>query len=124
MGIVSSQPYAIKALQASTGHHASLSLLQQHASHLIPQSTIPYLQDKQITVNQQGAVIQTEFYVDHTEVGSIIKLHAISLRSCTSFYLFLLCFHNLCLCQVNVLVEQLMEQNKWKLGRCQMELNS
>ncbi|EFJ31759.1 hypothetical protein SELMODRAFT_440007 [Selaginella moellendorffii] len=66
-GLVSSHPYAIRALESATNTRVDPSFLTQHAVGIIRSSQVPYIHKREIT----GFRINTEFFVDHTEVNAI-----------------------------------------------------
>jgi GNAT superfamily N-acetyltransferase len=73
-GIVTSHPYAIRALEKATRRSCRPGMIH-HAKSLVDASRIPYLQGKPIRCNHAGSSmcqIDTGFFVDHTDVDELI----------------------------------------------------
>lgn len=88
MGLVSSHPYAIKALSnACNRSPIDLNFIANHAEDVIRMCSIPYLLNPQmigsifktqpfstVDKNQQAmSLVNTDFFVDHKEIISILK---------------------------------------------------
>jgi hypothetical protein len=72
-GIVSSHPYAIKALEKATGKQCDLKLINKHAKDFIEFSKIPYVQEKKLKININMSLIDTQFFVNHNKLLEILK---------------------------------------------------
>lgn len=72
-GLVSSHPYAVKALEAATSKKYDKNLSAQHAARLVRHSRIPYVQDRPVLIDATKCVMKTDYSVDHTLVD-IIRL--------------------------------------------------
>jgi hypothetical protein len=73
-GIVTSHPYAIRALEKATRRSCRPGMIH-YAKSLVAASRIPYLQGKPIRCNHAGSSmcqIDTGFFVDHTDVDELI----------------------------------------------------
>ena len=73
-GLVSSHPAAVRALQRACGpttinaHNNVLYARRIHTS-----CTVPYLRPCQLHVDESRCVVDTHFFVDHTEVLTILR---------------------------------------------------
>ncbi|GLC38903.1 hypothetical protein PLESTM_000794300 [Pleodorina starrii] len=68
-GLVSSHPHAVRALECATERLCDLDAITEHAAGLIEASDIPYMQNRRVVQH----TVDTQFYVDHTEVNQLIK---------------------------------------------------
>ena len=71
--LVTSHPYAVRALESATNRQCDPGLTFLHVERIVKASCIPYPQDRQSVVSVQGdgkqrrRVLLTDFQVDHTE---------------------------------------------------------
>jgi len=72
-GLVTSHPYAIKALERASGCDVDKDLIAFHGIEIIKRSNIKYIQDATNFLNQGRCVVNTNFFVSHTEVNSILS---------------------------------------------------
>jgi GNAT superfamily N-acetyltransferase len=72
-GIISSHPYAIKALEKATKMKCNPKIISKYAPDIIIDSKIPYIHDSKLDCTEEYSLINTNFYVDHTEVLSILE---------------------------------------------------
>ena len=68
-GLISSHPFAILGLEKCTNLKCNSYLISKIASDVLNSSGIPYLQNGKIYDN----LIDTQFYIDHTEVNMLIS---------------------------------------------------
>lgn len=66
-GIASSHPHAVLALEHSMHSECNVHMIVTYHHELLDNAAIPYLQDKEVTINDQLCVVNTEFAIDHTE---------------------------------------------------------
>jgi len=69
-GLATSHPHAVRSLERATKTKCNPSLIGLYASSLVEASGIPYVQNRRIVANESGSIIDTEFFVDHTEVNA------------------------------------------------------
>jgi hypothetical protein len=72
-GIVSSHPYAVRALERATGRQCSPELINQYAKELIECSRVPYVQGKELRICSRMSSINTQFPVDHSELLTLLE---------------------------------------------------
>ena len=75
-GLVSSSPYAVRALEKATRHRCNLTLIKENMDRLVRFGAciIPYISEKQERIaNEHTAMINTEFYVDHALLDTMVK---------------------------------------------------
>ena len=65
IGLLSSHPYAVKAIESATGNSINVNILAFITN-------VPYIKDVIIRNNGKSLVADTKFMVDHTEVNKII----------------------------------------------------
>lgn len=71
-GLVSSHPYAIRALETATARFCDPALIKERASKLVSPCPVSYIQDAKLVYPEEGGtLINTEFFVDHDEVNDI-----------------------------------------------------
>jgi GNAT superfamily N-acetyltransferase len=70
VGLVSSHPAAVRALETAAGVRCSAVYNQQYASDILSACTVPYLKIAKLASNSY--TIDTSFLVDHTEVLRIL----------------------------------------------------
>ncbi len=71
-GLVTSHPYAVHALERATGRRCDPLEIKNYASNLVKQSGIPYVQNCQLLCNNHQSVIQSQFFVDHSEIQQLL----------------------------------------------------
>jgi hypothetical protein len=71
-GLVSSHPYAARALEGATMRRCDRNLALQHAQELINYSGIPYIKGKDLCFDDGRCLIDTQFPVDHSGVDHIL----------------------------------------------------
>ena len=72
LGLVSSHPYATRALETATGRFCDTALIKERAKELFSARPVSYIRDAELVSNEQGgALINTQFFVDHDEVNAI-----------------------------------------------------
>jgi hypothetical protein len=69
-GLITSHPYAVRALEAATGERCQVAAIREHASALISASGVPYVQ--KLVLESKGVTINTNFFVDHSEINLLI----------------------------------------------------
>jgi hypothetical protein len=69
IGLASSHPYAVLALEKAVGRSAKASqaFARAFANDIITESGIPYLMGKEFLFQDDLCLINTEFFVDHDE---------------------------------------------------------
>ncbi|KAK9823617.1 hypothetical protein WJX72_004259 [[Myrmecia] bisecta] len=72
-GLVSCHPYAVRALEAGTGRTCNQEAARRYAADLLSASQIPYVQDCSLDFDSGKCLIDTRFFVDHTEVNKILS---------------------------------------------------
>ena len=75
-GLVSSHPYAVRALERATGKVCVPQIMRKHAESLQKASEIPYVQDCSVTITETKSIIHTNYFVDHKEVNELLKNEA------------------------------------------------
>ena len=71
-GLASSHPFAVRALERARGSRCSPSLIAKHAAGFIASSGIPYVRDCPLRLSDEGSIIDTKFFVDHTEANALL----------------------------------------------------
>lgn len=73
-GLVTSHPYAVRALERATGRLCcSRTIVMEHGKALVRESGIPYVQGCEVILPESGGcLINTVFFVDHTDVNQLI----------------------------------------------------
>jgi len=71
VGIVSSHPYALRALEKSFGKRISVDFICQNGQRILDTIPIPYLNGKELKV--ELLQVDVDFNVDHTEIVKILK---------------------------------------------------
>jgi hypothetical protein len=72
-GLITSHPHAVKALEGATQRECDRALIEEHAPDLVRYSKLPYVQNKQLCCDDGKCLIDTQFFVDHTEVERILS---------------------------------------------------
>lgn len=76
-GIVSSNPFAIRALENAFGQRVDPVIVNQYSTRILSKLTIPYLSSGQLNVKIESSNVcctfDTCFHVDHSEVDLIMK---------------------------------------------------
>jgi SAM-dependent methyltransferase/GNAT superfamily N-acetyltransferase len=74
-GLVTSNPYAVRALEKATGRRCDPAVIQQHAQdiHNWGAERITYVANKKLSVDQTASILDTEFYVSHAELSSMLQ---------------------------------------------------
>lgn len=75
-GLVTANPYAVRALEKATRRRCDPQRIVRHQDRLIRlgASCIPYLQPSTETVvHDRNSRIDTQFYIDHTELPHMLK---------------------------------------------------
>jgi hypothetical protein len=70
-GLVTSHPFAVKALERATERDCNRSLIEEHAADLVRHCNIPYVQGKQLCFEGGKCLVDTQFCVDHSEVEQL-----------------------------------------------------
>lgn len=70
-GLVSSHPYAVRALEKACAGHCDRTNIDKYYKELMCNSRLPYI-NSSMTLSIDGTV-DTEYYVDHAEVLEIIE---------------------------------------------------
>ena len=78
LGMVTSNPFAIKSLEAVMGQRYDISQILEVAIQIVRSCGIRYLKDAEIYLDleTQTSLIDTRFYIDHTE--ALENLEAVS----------------------------------------------
>ena len=71
-GLVTSHPYAVKALEKACLLHCDPRRILVNAEELLKQSPVPYVRGRPIVSNEHQSVIGTDFDVDHTDIQKIL----------------------------------------------------
>jgi hypothetical protein len=71
-GLMTSHPYAVRALESATQRKCDPQTISIYAKDLVKASGIPYFQKCQISINENHSLIHSEFFIDHTEVNEIL----------------------------------------------------
>ena len=71
-GLVSSNPYAVRALERASQRKCTPHLMAQCAEELVQNSQIPYVQNCELVITNSKSIISTKFYVDHIEVNKVL----------------------------------------------------
>lgn len=73
-GLVTSHPYAIKALERAT-RSKCLNLGSEKVKYVLEKSQIPYLKldNVQVKCDESQSLINTNFYVNHAEVEKVLR---------------------------------------------------
>lgn len=71
-GLMSSHPYAVRALESATQRKCDPRMISTYAKDLIIASGIPHFQKCQIDIKESRSLIHSNFFVDHTEVNEIV----------------------------------------------------
>eukprot|EP01031_Cornospumella_fuschlensis_P038919 gene38919-47340_t len=71
-GLVSSNPAAIRALERAVGRRTDSYELLTHSDTILAACDVPYIAHKNPTVSLEQCIIDTGFFVDHSEVNEII----------------------------------------------------
>lgn len=74
-GLVTANPYAVRALEKVTRRRCEPSVIAEHADILgefVQGKFVWYLKDRELQVNELRSVIDTRFYVDHAEMEDMI----------------------------------------------------
>lgn len=76
-GIATSHPHAVFAVISALNKSLETDRTISHANRIIKSSNIPYLQNSQLEIFVENSnftsKIKTDYFVDHTEINSIIK---------------------------------------------------
>jgi 2-polyprenyl-3-methyl-5-hydroxy-6-metoxy-1,4-benzoquinol methylase/GNAT superfamily N-acetyltransferase len=74
-GLVTANPFAVRALENATRRTCDPIQLEAsaHAIHDAGQRTIPYVRDKVLTVDMTRSVLDTKFYIDHSDVSHMME---------------------------------------------------
>jgi len=75
-GIVTSHPFAVRALEKITGFKCSIELIAQQAESLIEEAGVPYIDASRLRISESKCAIDTEYFVDHEEVNSLVSAEA------------------------------------------------
>lgn len=73
VGLCTSHPYAVKALEKATKCKVDPDMVIKYAKELIAKSNIPYLKGATLKCINDACLIDTKFDVDHTEINAILK---------------------------------------------------
>jgi hypothetical protein len=71
-GLVTSHPYAVRALEKGTNAVCTPSAIALHAKNIVKMSAIPYVQECPLVIEPSRSIIKTSFFVDHTELNQLI----------------------------------------------------
>ncbi|KAL6761127.1 hypothetical protein V8C86DRAFT_2543878 [Haematococcus lacustris] len=72
VGLVTSHPYAVRALERATQRTCNRATIMPVARELLSQCNIPYVLDKALCFEEGRCLIDTQFFVDHTDVNNIL----------------------------------------------------
>jgi len=72
-GLVTSHPYAVKAIETATSRRCDPALIARRAAALVESSRVPYASTHELRCDNSQSLINTQFYVDHSEVNDIIS---------------------------------------------------
>lgn len=72
-GLVTSHPFAIRSLEKATGFKVEPTIISAFAPSLIQSTSIPYIRDRPVYCSNTNCVIDTEFFVDHTEILQLLE---------------------------------------------------
>jgi hypothetical protein len=75
-GIVTSHPFAVRALEKITGFVCELKLIAQHAGAFVEAAGIPYVDSSRLCITESKSVIDTQYFVDHEEVNKLVSLES------------------------------------------------
>jgi len=70
---VSSHPHAVRALERAKSKSCDPKEISKHAESLITASGITYVQGCPLVLSADCSVINTHFFVDHTEVNELLN---------------------------------------------------
>ncbi|XP_023213165.1 uncharacterized protein LOC111615966 [Centruroides sculpturatus] len=70
-GLVTSHPYAIRALERATSSICDRKVIEKYASEVIENCCLPYMEQNAV-IDSHGS-INTNYHVDHTELLKIIQ---------------------------------------------------
>ena len=73
-GIVSSHPFAVRALEKMTGFVCDLKLIAQYAESLVQAAGIPYVHATRLRIAESKSVVDTEYFVDHGQVNQLVSM--------------------------------------------------
>ena len=68
-GLVSSHPYAVRALETATARFCDASWIKERAAALVSSCPVTYIQGAKLA--SEGTQIDTQFFVDHAKVNEI-----------------------------------------------------
>jgi len=71
-GLVTSHPFAIKAMETASKRQCDPTLIAAHATSLVKTARVPYASASSIRCTSTQSLIDTRFYVDHSEVNAIV----------------------------------------------------
>lgn len=71
-GLITSHPYAVRGLEKATGLKCDPILIKAYAGFVITNSNIPYLQNCILDCTVNKSIINTNFFVDHTEINELL----------------------------------------------------
>lgn len=72
VGLVTSHPYAVRALERATQRMCNRATIMPVARELLSHCNIPYVLDKVLCFEEGRCLIDTQFFVDHTDVNNIL----------------------------------------------------
>jgi hypothetical protein len=74
-GLVTANPYAVRALEKATQRRCNPSIIQQHAPalHAAGSLSIPYIQNATLAISDGKTAIHTRFYSDHSQIAQQIE---------------------------------------------------
>lgn len=75
-GLLSANPYAVRALEKATRRRCQPALIAKYAVELLDlgKKQVHYLRDaSNFAVNESGSRVDTEFYLDHSELPSMLS---------------------------------------------------
>jgi hypothetical protein len=75
-GIVTSHPFAVRAVEKITGFVCDVMLIAQHAESLVEAAGIPYVDASRLRITESKCVIDTEYFVEHEEVNKLVSVES------------------------------------------------
>jgi len=73
VGLVSSHPYTIRALERAMQSTCRPSIIATHAASLVQASGIPCVQDCPLRLGEEGCSIDTQSFVYHTKLNVLLS---------------------------------------------------
>jgi hypothetical protein len=72
-GLVTSNPYAVRALERATGFKCDPVVIQTFATEILRDCKIPYLKNSVLELTNEKSIIDTHFDIDHREIETFLE---------------------------------------------------